>query len=89
MTVRQRHRRTQAETEAREWEQRRAYVMDHAPDDHLLTAEEYWRREPGVPDELRRPARQRWLIAERAEDQARLRAEYTARLEARRAWLTR
>lgn len=59
MTVRQRHRRTQAETEAREWEQRRSYVMNHNPGDLLLTAEEFWRREPGVPDELRRPARMR------------------------------
>ncbi len=85
MTVRQRTRRTQDQTVDREWLARREYVIAYQRD--LELAEVFWEREPGIPDELRRPASQRWHMAVHQEDIDRLKAEYDAHLEARRDWL--
>ena len=83
--VRQR-RRTQAQTEDREWMARRHYVME-VWSGRLEESNEFFEREAGIPDELREPPRRHDLMAERHEDRIRLRADYDRQLDARRAWL--
>jgi hypothetical protein len=64
MTVRQRAKRVQAETEDRSWPSRRDYLVRWNAADTLLECSEFGQREPDVPDELRSdPDRWRDLLA--------------------------
>ena len=85
--TRARRRQSRTMTADAEWQRRRAYVMAGHSGDDLLQSSEFWKHEPGVPDDLRTdPYHWRDLLAP-PDVAADIRAKRAALLDARRAWL--
>ena len=87
MTVRQRQRRTQAQTSDTAWLRRRDELLRYVGPDGLVDLAEFWTNEPDVPDELRDTSPRYRRLRVTGEIDPDLDAKWRAIRAGRRAWL--